>query len=298
MALSKWSPSGQIERNQQRLEKYLKWFYLFGQNSCIPLRSTRRKSHLPQMFAFVLFILGTLVFYSEFAQLTKTEPRHKIVVRFLLWPIVIVNFFAIGKSFSMPADTHFVLHTFLRTLTDMNRQLNASMSLNDFFTAFGIKVKIIAVGQLALFGILFSSSYYTYGYHVEIYHAILLIYRIAAAAHVIFYTDLITFLMVSMKNQLELKYTEYSLHKSVDYVDRATDIVRLAKRSHFNLHSCQHVMNECFGWIIVLIVMESFLSATKSGFWAFHYAISFHFDLVRLIRKYVHLFDGFLACGH
>lgn len=242
------------------------------------------------MCALVLLILGCAVFYYEFAQLTKTEPRHKIVVRFLLWAIMIVDFFAIGKSFSMPSATIFMMHMFLRTLNDMHENLNTTISLNDFLKAFGIKVKIIVIGQLVLFAILFSSSHYTYGHHVETYHAILLIYRLAATAHAIFYIDFITFLMVSMKNQLELKYMEYSAKNTVDYMTRAIGIVRLAKRFHFNIQSCYHMMNECFGWIIVLIVMESFLTATKSGFWAFHYGISFHFDLVRLIRKYVNFF--------
>lgn len=284
MAKSNFSPCS--DANQRQLQSYLWWFHIFGQNTCIPIQSKFRTSYIPQIIAFAIFVLGIVVFTYELDKYSDIPSKNK-VIWYLLWAVVVVDFYAIGQSFRMPSDTRYMMHSFALITNQMNQRLNTSICSGVLIKRFTVKVKIIVVSQFVLFTIIFQSSHLTHGFYVEFFHALLVIYRIASTAHIMFYTDFITFLMHSMKERLENVWLEYTVQRSsTEYIHRSTNILKHVKYFHYKLQSCQRVVNQCFGWIVVMIITETFLSATRSGYWAFHFIVSAEFSLVLFIRKY------------
>lgn len=270
-----------------KLEEYLWWFHILGQNRCIPIKSKYRTSCIPQIVAIALFIIGLTVFYYEFEKYTNIPLKQKLVW-YLFLVIAVVGFFVIGTSFLLPRDTQYVMHVSMKVIDKMNQRLNTSISSDLFIKKFSNKIKKFIIGEFIFFGILFPTSHIVHGIYVELfYHAVFLFYRLVAIVHVTFYIDLIAYVMHSMIERLEQVWQEYTLNRSsAEYIHRTTSILRHVKYYHYKMQCCHRVMNECFGWIIVLIVMETFLAATRTGYWAFIFAVSYEFHLSMIIRKY------------
>lgn len=285
--------SNKIISRANHLKQYLMWFYIFGQNSCIPIYPSIKNHriftrHIPQCIFMILTVICFHVIYRELVGLSvKSRNKSKVFVCISILIVISPNACALWESFRMPSSTRYLIEVFMNTIISIEQKFNTTIPMEQFLKNFRNKtIKILICYFITSAYPLYTPTPF-HGRGLEICVTIMIVYKTILVIHVCFYIEFISFFFTSIINILrDTTKDDYVLRLSVAHINEMVKILRHIKYFHYKLHGCCRVINERFGWILIMIVLQTTLSSIRSGFYIFNYRASFVGEHLLIIRNY------------
>lgn len=285
--------SNNVISRTNHLKNYLLWFYIFGQNTCIPIYPSNKNfnifiRYVPQAVTVLLTVLCFCGMYNDINKrsIMSYSNRGTMFAFISLTNTITPNIFAMCESFRLPESTRYLMSMFISISNSMERKFNTTIRMERFLNKFRIKIiKLVIFYSIAsayLVTISLHSSYYS----IQL-NAAMNFFKIVVVAHICFYIEFISFFLESIKKVLDNTVKDdYVLRLSVAHINETVKILRYIKYFHYKIHGCCGIINKHFGWIIIAIVLESASSLIRSGFYIFFYRASFVGENSFFIRNY------------
>lgn len=176
----------------------------------------------------------------------------------------------------------------MNTIVSMEQKFNTTILMEPFLKTFRIKInKLLICYTIFSVCLLICVSPY-YGRKLEISAIIMNVYKTVAVVHTCFYIEFISFFFTSIINILsDTVKDDYVLRLSVAHIHQMMKLLRYIKYFHYKIHGCCDVINKRFGWIIIIILMESIVSSIRAGIYIFDFRNSLAGEHFLLIRNYL-----------
>lgn len=278
-------------------KNYFFWFFVFGQNTCIPCDGSRRLKkicglpYIPPLLHCSLTLLSSYIVITNQFRDISTNDDLVLIVR--IASILIPNFFVIWQSFLMPRSTRRLVKTFEMLLAYLSQHFDLEVFSIYFTKNIWREIKWIAVYEIISFllRILYRSPINSR--IADFFTAISTFYKTIAIIHAIFYVNFGRSLLLAINQQLETT-AEKSLECEIEL--NIKNQIRFLKK----IELCQFnkIFNERFGWVLIPFLIDAFLILTKSLYWIFLYQTSFQGYDFLILRKYNFFLLSLLHCSN
>lgn len=261
-----------------RFKRYFLFFSLFGQNI---FRPENVFSYIPSILSLVLIILCKFRLTAK--EFKDIDFEHK----FVLYSLVVLNMLpiliAVLESFRMPKGTQYFMKIFDTIIEYLETKTSTKINWTKFQRRIALRFKMIFFCYIitALFRLSFRTP--MHGRRYELWSTALRFYRTTTLLHIMFYVDLLNFLLSSVTSSVKAP-TEALQEKQCFESKDVIKILKLVKLHHFQVWECFQVINEYFGRIFVAITLDSVYTILNTGYWTFYLWMSGQSTFV-LLRK-------------
>lgn len=278
-----------MSNGTRKYKDFYFWFMIFGQNTCNPTETSARLHkflgipYVPQIISWMLTILCSYIVCTK--KYTKISKSEAVILCVLLIGNTLPNIFVIWQSFSMPASTRYLEKSYkdLSAYVKDNLGIDIDVRFPDFKRNIHHKVKCIVLCTIFSISIRLLYPSPVYGRVPDIFVGILVLYKIVAIIHAVFYIETSRFMLISSSRCIVTVSTD----KTVLKANEALHMLRHLKIIHFKIYQVYKVLNTRFGWILIAVIIESLVMSSKALYWIFVYSTSFHGGLALLLRKYI-----------
>lgn len=268
-----------------RFRGYFFFFFLFGQN-----RAQRKSVSIKGILSFMpTVVLLVLIVICEIRLSTKTfkgiAAEHNIMLHSVMLLNMLPCVVAAFESFRMPHGTKY-LKKIINIIVERQESRKFRKVVWKNVEA-GIWKKYILILICCYSASLFrlvSSQSPLFGRFVDIWSFVVLSYKTASLFHIIFYVDLLAFLISSVAANLEAE--RQLLRKRLFFsFKEVVDIMKTVKVQHFQLCDCCQVVTKHFGTITIAIMIDAMFTVAVYGYFTFFYWFN-NERLTVTIRKY------------
>lgn len=279
-----------MESNQlYKFKWYFFYFLLFGQNTCIPIVMMSKKTRLilclPSIVAFIV------IFNSEYELTFKRFEAADIFSGMILHTIMLFNMFpslsAALESFRMPKGTIPLLKTYTTIISYIEKKSLSCFDWNKYNDEIWSKTKLILITYFLMAFYRMSVESPLYGRLYEFSTAMLWFYRSISVIHFVFYIDLLTLQMSTIVFAVRAQAKAIRMTVSLKNLNELIQILKHVKILHFKLWQCSQIFNEYFGWVLVVVLIDSTFTMSVSGYIFFVSFTNHGENLFQPMRKYI-----------
>lgn len=256
------------------LNQKFKWhfllFFLFGQNARLRdnIPCKRLVFLIPTIVAIFFIVISAFGLCTE--KFENLDIRHGFMVHFLILVPIIPGLSAVMQSVRMSKGTQAFANIINSLVEILEKQTFTQIAWEKFRKRITFKITLIVTWHLfsAFFRLVWMSPFY--GRRFEIFASLILLYRMAAVYHMVFYVDLLT-LLSSTIVQSVTKHRQNIQKKKSWQTNEIINFMLIVKTQHMQLWECIQVLNKHFGLIAVAIMIEAMFTTTSNGYWSFFY---------------------------
>lgn len=277
--------------------KYLFIFYVIGQSAFNPKQCTKirtRKQIVVQNIPII--VIGHIVILTTLSGITfqniDTEEFSPINIFFgntFLLLMCTTNMIAFVQNIRYQNNLKNIINKFAVIEQIFTGRLCIPLSLSKFFRHFRGKVLVcLSLYSMAFAIMLAINTYQERTMKVTLHIFLLMFLGIVASLHALLYIEMEHFFISFFVDNIELAVKTRHAHV-LFYEDKSTSAVIMQlgyyKHVHFKLWDISQTIGRHFGWILILICMQSFVDATYTAYWIYRF-IWVEFDIM-ILRKYI-----------
>lgn len=252
------------------LQKYLTFFFLFGQNSYISLNDLNKNYSSIHFFVpwIILLLLSyTMVILSIIliGRLPNFQAYHLLAIRLFLSNLLIGT-----KCRASEKEIREVLCALHLIMDRFETFWAETIKIGTFDKSFFRKLLCALIANLIFFSIK-NLSTQTLGLYFEFFASISFLYVCISAFHVTFYVDLLAFVMISLNKKLQIISENTYFQPTKRMTTKETiRIFRFVKNYHLNCYQISRKINRRFGWFLICFLVESTSITVSQSFFAFY----------------------------
>lgn len=256
----------------QKFKWHFLLFFLFGQNTRLPNGVPCK----PLIFLIPTIVAILLIAISAFGlsmeKFENLDNGHGLMVHFLILVPIFPGLSAVMQSVRISNGTHVFINIFNSLVESLEKQTFTQIAWGKFRKQITFKITIIVIWHLysVFFRLVWMSPFY--GRRFEILASLVLLYKMAATYHTVFYVDLLS-LLSSAIVQSVTKQRQNIQKKRSWQANEIINFMLLVKTQHMQLWEGIQVLNKHFGLIAVAIMIETMFTTTSNGYWSFFYWI-------------------------
>lgn len=269
-----------------RFRRYFICFHLFGLNACHPRNFAKQRIiyYFPSIVA--LFLLIYCEHFLTAKRFKRTENENGMILHSIMLINMTPSVCASIESFRMPNGTRNLKQIYSDVINYIEKLMSVRIAWDNFHREIYSKFKLVLICfSVTVFFRLWLRSP-LYGRVYELSSAILWLYRTMTVLHSIFYVDLLTLLISSISLTVKVHRKIIAKRKSPKKIDEITDILRNVKHQHMKLWECGQIINEYFGWTLLIVVIDSAFTVTNDGYWLFLSVTLYGRNIFFHLRKY------------
>lgn len=271
----------------RKFRRYFICFFLFGQNACHPMNITRNRIifYFPSVIALYLIIHCEHTLTAK--RFMRTERDNEVILHSIMLINMVPSLIASIESFRLPNGTRNLLRIYSDIINYIEKLTEMKIAWEKFQREIYSKIKLVLIFFFITVFIRLWLRSPLYGRIYELSSAIMWFYRSMAVLHSVFYIDLFTLLFSSIGSSLNVHRKIILKKQSVKNLNGITDILRNVKCQHLKLWECGRLINEYFGWILSVIVVDSAFTVTNDGYWLFLSITLYGRNIFLHLRKYI-----------
>lgn len=261
------------------------FFFITGQTTYIPLKIKNKKlllidSLIPKAIYFLISFGTVYTTIKESYKWPYHNEYHAIFLVCVLLFFMISNFVALFINITDPFLSETLCALFANAIDTLEKHIKLNIPIDKFKVTFRNKI-LFMFGIDVIGGILKFIIVSAFLKPVaEMFLFISFLYRNAVLFHTVIYIDLMGLLLESVNKKLS------DIHEGSSSLI-VLDCVRHVKLVHYNLWRISKTINQKFGWILLLRLVESFVFMTATIYWIFLYTSSaFKENTLQFLRKY------------
>lgn len=273
--------------------RVLKIFYLFGQSPAyIQLKTfhpNKFVTHILTILFLILFLilLPIIAMFQHDSSNSYSLTNHFVNLLFL-FTIFLCSIVVCVTALCLPNHMQSLAIKFEFIIHYLAEQLQIYFKLKQFIQIYYFKCALIFFSWLLV--IIIKTKIATNIIPIKLFTAwsFLLLMKTITVMHILFFIDLLHCSYKALNSHCEsiscgiLVKTAYSTN--ITYVS----VLRHYKYMHFKLWACGNIINQYFGWILLILFVISCLEVTYALYWVFVYTAEG--QRLRTIRKYFVLF--------
>lgn len=255
----------------QELKTTFIWLYLFNQTVYIPLNDNRNKflyrlSFIPKLILIIVFFAQIITHtFRDIPQPTKNDIINKILIYSAITHFM-TNLLTVFSTTFNPFGSKAILTKFALIIEYIESRWKMEIPIRAFEKRHRRKIMLYVVLQLFIIVLKLFSNPGLYSKYNLVLMGISFMYKGFIVFHITIFISLIGLIMSSLNMKIvKVLHDEPISRHSVVF------LLRQFKLVHYKLPKIVKMINDEFGWILFVFMLEAFNITASSVSWVFVY---------------------------
>lgn len=277
------------------LRKYFIFFFIFAQDSNIPLGKVRSKflAYIPTIMpiSVVIFFFRTNFEHSARSVYLSKAGNSTLLIVSIIFIIPIV--FVMYENWTNRESIPHIFRELLITKRFIENKMKIPFNQTRFESVFLWKLAAILLSTFLQFVVRIFIRSAFFPLFSEFPYILIVLIKYIAVTHIVFYMDFVKSIFNSINLHFDAMANNMAGKLPVLHSKTIISNFYDLKYVHYKMMRIISGLNSRFGWTLLSLSLDAFLSLTNHVYWIFSYRIMYPENGLIIMRNYIILFIYF-----